>query len=319
MPIIIILLYLLLFSFSCLILIKAGTWSVNNLTKIAQFLEWKEFVVAFILMAFSTTLPEFFVGVVSALNGVPELSFSNVLGSNIINLTLAVSWLILLIKNDLQIEDRAVVRQHSWYILIISLLPIFLLLDKELSRVDGILLLICLVWYVRKLIIEQKQYHQSITDSLTTKAFVKALLSFFTAVILLLLSAEGVTYSAQMLASANGLSLTIVGALIVAFGTNLPELAFGARAVSLRRPQLALGDLMGAVVINSTWVMGTTVLIQPMKVDQFSSYWVAIFFALLAVLLFNVFIRTKNAISRREGLILAFVYFVFVIFLLNLK
>jgi len=55
-------------------LIKSGTWTVQSLTRIAKSLEWKEFILAFILMAFVTSLPEFFVGISSALHNRPELS-----------------------------------------------------------------------------------------------------------------------------------------------------------------------------------------------------------------------------------------------------
>ncbi|GAH91945.1 unnamed protein product, partial [marine sediment metagenome] len=83
--------YISIFIGSCLLLISSGTWVVNSLIRIAKALGWKEFVVSFILMAFATSLPELFVGITSALNHKPALSFGNVIGSNIINLTLVVA------------------------------------------------------------------------------------------------------------------------------------------------------------------------------------------------------------------------------------
>src|SRR6056297_1312440 len=80
-----------IFILSSVALVKAGTWLVRTLTRIARFLKWREFTVAFILMAFATSVPELFVGITSALQMQTELSFGDIIGSNIINLTLVVA------------------------------------------------------------------------------------------------------------------------------------------------------------------------------------------------------------------------------------
>ena len=83
-----ILLYILIFIVSCLLLAFSSSWLVGALLRIAKFLGWKEFVVGFFIMAVATSLPNLFIGIISALNKVPELSFGDVVGANIFDLSL---------------------------------------------------------------------------------------------------------------------------------------------------------------------------------------------------------------------------------------
>ena len=81
---------LILFLVSCLGLVISGGYLVKLIAKIASYLKLSEFVAAFIIMAFSTSIPELFVGINAAISGNPELSLGNVIGSNIADLTLVI-------------------------------------------------------------------------------------------------------------------------------------------------------------------------------------------------------------------------------------
>ena len=130
---------------------------------------------------------------------------------------------------------------------------------------------------------------------------------------MLLLSAEGVVWSVSFLAISLGLSLTVMGALIVALGTNLPEIVFGIKAITMGHKDMVLGTLMGSVVANSTLVLGTVVLIYPLKVVNFSPYIIAIIFTVATCLFFAVFSRTGRKITRKEAVVLLGIYILFVV------
>jgi len=85
------LLYALLFLVSCLGFYLSGELIVKSLIKIAKFLGWKEFVVSFLVMAFVGSLPNLFVGISSALHNIPQLSFGDIIGGNVVDLTLSVA------------------------------------------------------------------------------------------------------------------------------------------------------------------------------------------------------------------------------------
>lgn len=314
--------YLLVFIVSCALLIKSGTWMIRSLIRIARYLRMTEFLVAFILMAFATSVPELFVGIMAALHGQPELSFGNVIGSNIINLTLAVAIGVMVAKG-LKCEG-AVIQRSSIYTLVIVLLPILLMLDGSISRVDGIILLLALAIYLQRLFYQKERFTKIFSDAFNMewsqfKLFLKDFGMFFLGLILLLLSAEGIVWSALHLATTFNVPLLVIGAIMVALGTNLPEITFGIKAISMGHKDMVLGNLLGSVVINSTLVIAVTVLIFPLKVDSLSPYIIGIAFIIGATLFFTIFSRTGKEISRKEALFLLLIYIAFVVFQLFIK
>lgn len=288
---------------------------VRALTRITRYLRMTEFMVAFVFMSFATTMPELFVGILSAINGQPQLSFGNVIGSNIINLTLAVA-VAVFIANGLKC-DGAVLRKSAIYTLIIASLPIVLLLDGAISRIDGIILLLALAVYMQRLFYHRERFTKVFNHAFDSewqrfKYFLKSFFVFFAALALLLISAEGVVWSAMRLAETLGLPLMIIGTIIVALGTNLPEITFGIRAITMGHKDMVLGNLLGAVVSNSTLVLGITVLIHPLKAPNIGPYAIGIIFIIAAILFFAIFSKSGREITRREAFLLLFIYLSFV-------
>ena len=94
------------FFIAIVVLVISGYWLVNSLSKIASFLKISEFVLGFIFMAISTSLPELFIGIKSALLKSPSLSFGNVIGANVLNLTVAIG-IPIIIARHIAIKSRA--------------------------------------------------------------------------------------------------------------------------------------------------------------------------------------------------------------------
>ncbi len=307
-------LYILIFIASCLVLIKSGTVVIKTLSQVTRFLRWSEFAVAFLLMAVLTSLPEFFVGISSALHQTPELAFGNVMGSNIINLTLAVA-IPVLMAGSLR-ADSIIVQRSSIYTALIVFLPILLMFDGAISRIDGLILLLLLPIYFYWLF-QQKERFSKVFNKLerdidSHKDFLKNLAVFVLAVVVLLISAEGVVWSASQLAQGFGFSLLMIGVLFVALGTTLPEVIFGIKAVSLGHQDMVLGNLMGSVVVNSTLVLGVTALIHPFRLFDPSPYLAAIVAIIVTIFFFTLFIRSGRKITRKEALFLLFLYLAFI-------
>ena len=308
---------ILIFTVSCLVLVRSGTWMVQSLTRIALFLKWKEFIVSSILMAFATSIPEIFIGVTSAFHQRPQLSFGNVIGSNIIAFTLVLGIGAILAKG-LKFEGK-ILRKSSFYAAVIALLPLLLILDGEISRIDGLFLFLVLIFYFHHLLSQQERFTKVFVNSFRRdwthlKIFLRDLGMFFMGVILLLLSAEGIIFSSSSIAEEFNISLAIIGIFLVALGTSLPEIVFGIRSIIMGHKEMILGNVIGSVVINSTLVLGLTALICPFKIHNFSPYLAGIVFTVATALFFTVFLRTQNTISRKEAFFLISVYFVFVFF-----
>ena len=211
--------YILIFIFSCLVLIRSGTLVVKSLTRIAQFLGWREFIVASVLMAFATSLPELFVGVISAFHQRPQLAFGNVIGSNIIALTLVIGIGAILAKG-LKFEGK-ILQKSTLYAVVISLLPLVLILDGKVSRPDGVVLILALAFYFHRIFAQEERFTKIFSNHFKRewahfKTFLKDLGIFLAGVCLLLISAEGVVFSATKLATELNLSLMILGLFLVA-------------------------------------------------------------------------------------------------------
>lgn len=310
---------LLIFIISCIVLVKSGTLVVKALTRIAQFLKWREFVVSSILMAFATSLPEFFIGINSAILKSSQLSFGNILGSNIIALTLVIGIGAVLAK-EIKFEGK-LIRKSLSLAPFITLFPLFLILDRDLSRWDGLILLMISFLYFSHLLLSKEKFTKIFpsVNQISFKAFFKDLLFFLIGIFAMLFSARLIVFSALKIANIFNLSLVIVGALIIAIGTSLPEIAFGIRSILLKHKEMILGDVMGSVVVNSTLVLGITSLIYPFEIKTFSPYFVGIIFTFLVVFFFSIFAKTGYKITRKEAICLLAIYILFIFFEIFVK
>ena len=312
------LLYILIFIISCVFLYLAGEWVINGLMNIAHFLKLKEFVVGFFIMAFSASLPNFFVGIFSALHKIPELSFGDIVGGNVINLTLAISLAVLLAQGKEVLAESRVVQGTSVFVLISAILPIILLLDNELSRSDGIVLIIFFILY-NIWLFSKKERFSKVYDgkdlpilkelNIFLKSIGKVILGFF----LILIAAEGIVKSAQFFAQFFNFPLVLIGVLIVGLGNAIPETYLA--IVSARRGQgwLILGNLMGSIIVLATLVLAIVALISPIKILDPSPFLIARLFLIISAIFFFFFVRTDRKITKREAIFLLFIYIIFVI------
>ena len=310
-----IIIYILIFIFSVFLLFWAGTFIIDSLMRIAKFLRWKEFVVAFFVIAIASTIPNFFVGISSALHKIPQLSFGDVVGGNVIDLTIAVA-LAVLIAKGLSAESN-LVQVSSFFTILIAVLPIFLILDGTLGRGDGILLIGFFFFYVFWLF-SKKERFVKIYDGRKTP-IIKELKTFFkdvgrvaVGIIFLLLGAEGIVSSSLFFADRMNLSIPIIGILIVGTGNALPEIYFAIASARKGRTWMILGDLMGSVISASTLVLGVVALIHPIEILDFSPFAIARFFLIISAIFFFFFVRTGRKITRKEALFLLGIYIIFV-------
>jgi cation:H+ antiporter len=276
-------------------------------------LGWKEFVVSFFIVAFSTTIPNFVVDVTSAIKNVPHLALGDVIGTNIVDLTLIVGVSALISRAGLSLPSRTV-QGSSIFTILVAILPLILILDGELSRADGILLIFAFLIYLFWLFQKKERFekiYDGIKEPLTLKFFFKNLLFLFFSISILLLSAQGIVKSALFFSSFFKVPLTFIGALIVGFGTALPEFSFCFQAAKKSQDWMIVGDVMGSVILTTTLVLGTVSLISPIKNLSLSQLLVARIFLLISAILFFIFVRSDKKVTKKEGLFLIFLYFLF--------
>jgi len=309
-------LYILIFITSALLIFWSGSFLVGVLMRMAKFLGWREFVVSFFVIAFAATVPNLFVGISSALHKIPQLSFGDVVGGNMIDLTLAVA-LAALIAKSLPAESK-LVQTSSIFTIIIAILPLLLILDGTLGRGDGILLIGAFFFYVFWLFSKKERFvkiydEKKIKVVKEFKVFLKDIGRIILGVALLLLGAEGIVRSASFFADSLNLSLPIIGILIVGLGNALPEIHFAIASARKGQTWMILGDLMGSVITPATLVLGIVALICPIEIPDFSPFAIARFFLIISAIFFLLFVRTGKVITRKEALFLLGIYIIFVL------
>ncbi len=308
--------YIFIFIVSFALLFWSGSFLVSALMRIARFLGWREFVVAFFVIAFAASVSNLFVGISSALHKIPELSFGDIVGGNVVDLTLAIA-LAALIAKGLPAESR-MVQTSSIFTIVIAILPLLLILDGNLGRGDGILLILCFFLYLFWLFSKKERFTKIYEEDKIPilkefKIFLKDLGKIILGVIFLLSAAEGIVRSASFFAESLNFSLALIGILIVGLGNAIPETYFAIASARRGQTWMILGNLMGAVIVPATLVLGIVALICPIKIVDFSPFVIARFFLIISALFFLFFIRTGQKITKKEALFLLGIYITFVL------
>jgi len=307
--------YIFLIFVSSFVLVKGADLVIKALRRIGKFFHWSQFLLSFIFVGVATSLPEIFVGLNSSLHKIPVLSLGNVIGANIINLTLILG-LCAIIASKIKFEK--VIRSQTIFSLLVSFCPILLALDGKISRTDGLLLLLLFVIYLVFIFLKRKKIPEKIIERVNKNIF-KNFIFLVLGLILLIGSAKIIIKLAQELAVNLKLSLILVGLILISLGTTLPELAFGLRATLKKQEEFSLGNSLGTLVTNSCLALGLAAIIFPIEITAFFTFLIWSLFFLFVIIVFTIFIKTRNELSRTEGifLILFFIIFLVVQFLIS--
>ncbi len=302
-----------------MVLFWSGSKLVKGLMKIARYLGWREFVVAFFIMAIAGSLPNLFVGINSALHGIPQLSFGDIVGGNIVDLTLVITLAVLIGGTSLPAVSR-MVQTSAIFTVVVAVLPLILILDGSLGRIDGLILFFAFIVYVFWLFSKserfKKVYNKNRKKQETKgrfKGFLKGLGKVILALTLLLLASEGIVRSARVFADSLNITLPLVGILIVGLGNAFPEAYFAIISAKKKQTWMILGNLMGAVVVCATLVLGIVALICPIEIGDFSPFAIARIFLVISALFFLIIVRTGKKITKKEGLLLLLIYILFLL------
>ncbi len=302
-----------IFLFSCFLIIFASRIIIDAMYRLACRLCWREFVVAFFTASVGAVIPELFIGVRAALKGVPELSLGSIIGQNIILLTLSVAICTFILK-EIVVESR-VVRAAATFALFAVTLPLILLWDGVLSRVDGVILVTVCFFYIYWLFSKKSHYYLKEYEGVSIKSStLRDILIVFFGFLFIVLCAEGIIYSAQNISVHLGISLVVFGIFVVGMGVALPETFFSIALASKGHSWMILGGILGAISLSSTLVLGIVSIINPIEVNDFSSLRVAQFFLVSSGVFLLFFIRTSNKITKKEAWFLLGIYLLFLFF-----
>jgi len=284
----------------CIVAIgKGAAWLVDSAGKIAKRLGISELVIGLTIVAFGTSAPEFGVTVLAALRGMADISVGNIVGSNIFNLGFILGGTAII--HSLK-TSKLVVLRDGLFLLFGSILLTGLLWNLQLVRLEGVLLFSLLIAYIVFLYVSRQPIETEIpTGDLRWWDPIMLLVGLG----LVLGGSHFMVTAAVHLAKAFGLSEWVIGATIVAAGTSAPEFATSLVAAMRKRYGLSVGNLIGSDIFNMFGVLGLAAMLRDLPVDVGARFNLIGLVLMVAIVI--VFMRTKWAISRKEGIVLVLI------------
>ncbi len=296
-----------LFVVALYIVVHGAMFATRYAGQLAKSFRLSTYTTGFIIVAIISILPETFIAINAAVEGVPAFGFGMLLGSNVADLTIVFATVILLSRRPLKVEYK-ILKNHTYYPFVL-VLPIILGLDGHLSRPEGAALMIAgAVFYY----IALKHGKSDDTAHYYTAKRLKTFLNLLLSMVGILVGAHFTVTAATNLATALGINSVLIGMLVVSLGTTLPEFFFSLKAVKTNDDSLAIGDILGTVLADATIVVGLLALISPFSFPHIIIYVAGVFMVAAAFILFS-FMRSGRAITGREAFALFIFWITFVL------
>ena len=288
-------------------LIFGGDLLVRSAVSFAEMFGVSSFLIGVTVVSFGTSIPELMVSIQAAMDQAADIAIGNVLGSNIANIALVLG--VSVVIRPLSITTNTY--KLSWWVMLISsLLFILFLLDNVITKMEGLLLIAGLFFFIIFSIKRNVPNEESIISKIKIQT---GILFFVLGSIGLYFGSELFVESAISIASFFNVPKFVIGITVVALGTSLPELVTSIVALMKGQNNISLGNLIGSNIFNVFAVLGITSLIQELGTSSILLF--LDFGVMLAVILvfgYQLFVRKK--ISRTAGFILLSGYFSYILF-----
>ncbi|NGX59427.1 MAG: Inner membrane protein YrbG [Chlamydiae bacterium] len=293
---------------------------VRSAIQISHYFKVPRLVIGLTIVAFATSAPEALVGIFGQLKGeTGDIALGNVIGSNIANIGMVLGIYLMLRPCDI---SHSMKWQKIPILLLIYLLLFFVMVGGKISRVEGVYLLLVLIFYnlyqyffpPKKVELEEEiKVHEE-----EKRPPVRITLQIFAAIgsmALLILGTQSLLDGALKIAKHFQISERIVSISIIAFGTSLPELATALVSAFRKEQEILIGTIVGSNIFNPLLVIPFATMVGPI---YFSPKMLILDFPMMVaftVLLWILMVLGKNRLSRIDGSILLFSYASYVTFL----
>ena len=303
-------------------LVKGADAFVEGCSSIARRYHVPSLIIGMTIVAMGTSLPETAVSVTAAVTGNNALAVSNAVGSNIFNLMVVVGACTLFTSVAVQINTLKIDFPIS--ILCAVLLLILGAAGMSLGHIDGVVFIILFLAFILYMIrsaqtSREKNVELGVEEYLLEAEEIQEM-SMGKSVIYILLGAvaiavgsDWVVDGACTVAAAIGISQTLIGLTVVAFGTSLPELVTSIVAAKKGEVDMALGNVIGSNIFNILMVLGIAAAISPVAflTENIIDIAVLIVFSVIGWIM----AWTKRELNRKEGIIMLLLYAVYVVYI----
>jgi cation:H+ antiporter len=272
-------------------------------------------LVGMIVVGFGTSAPELVVSAIASYQGNPGLALGNAIGSNISNIALILGLTALLVPVAVHSN---MVRKELPQLGVVTLLLWLLLLDGQLARWNGVVLLVTFFVVMTASALRSSRSQEAplsgeVLEGIDPERLSLRMAIFWLVVglVILILSSRAVVWGAVGIAQTLGVSDVIIGLTVVAVGTSLPELASTLAAARKGEHDLAIGNIVGSNLFNTLAVVGIAAVVHPLEIERVLLTRDIPVMVIMTVALFVVCLKVSglSRISRIEGgaLVLAYV------------
>lgn len=287
---------------------------IRKIAPIARFFRVKELVITIIGVSILSSLPELTVSLAAGLSGETDISIGNVIGSNFVTLTFVTAICALFAPMAILRETKE--RESSWMILS-SAIILILSVDGGLSRLDGAILILLYIPYIVTVIRDavRESKNRPPEDDLRAQAKKGIVWHFVFAVLAIagiIVGAEAALAGGTKMGSELGISGAVLGVLVFALGTSLPELAIALSATIKKKAEISISEIYASNIFTAMFVLGLVCLVTPLPVAP-SILTFDLPFLLLAGSVIQIFVTTGSKLVRMEAVIILAIYVYFVL------
>ena len=292
-----------------ILLIKGADLFVDGSSSIARL---PAAVIGLTIVAFGTSAPELSVSCSAALAGQNEIAISNVLGSNIFNLMVVTGACAAI--SAIPVNEGILKREFPFSIVAAALLLIFSRLN--IGRLEGLTLLVLFVLFVAIQVRDAlKSRSENAEDPMEeVLSPLKSIVFVVIGCIMIIYGGNFVVDSASEIAANFGLSETLIGLTVVAFGTSLPELVTSIVASRKGENDLAIGNVVGSNIFNILMILGISTSIHPVALQPSAVYDCIILMVFSILVLF--FCWSKKRLARGEGIFMIILYAIYTVYII---
>ena len=298
----------LLFFFLGLFLLIIGS---NYLLKYSVELSLKynisKVVIGLTVVSFATSAPELLISISSAIKNSSDIAISNVIGSNIANIGLVFSTVLLFVS--IKISKNNISYDFPWLI-VVSLILLFFIQDLRISRIEGLFFIFLLTGFIYFMFSLRKPDQEKIEPAKNDISIFKIIILLIISSAVLFFGSELFVNSAIFFADFFQVSERIIGLTLVAIGTSLPELVTSLVAIYKKELDISVGNIIGSNIFNILAVLGFTATIIDLNVNsiQIIDYDIYIMIAFSLMLGFFFFVPKKYTLYRLHGIILLILF-----------
>ncbi len=283
---------------------------VDGVGNLSHKLNISSFATSFFVLGILTSIPEASVGINSIINHTPDIFVGDLIGASLVLFILAIP-ILAIFGNGIKLSHQ--MTPHKLILsLFVAAAPVFLILDKTISSTEGLFLIflyLALFYSVEK----KKGILENIKDRILDGKthFLEDIMKLIGGALLVFVSSKILVDKTIYFSGVLGIAPFLISLLVLSIGTNLPELSLAVRSVVLGKKEVALGDYVGSAAAN-TLIFGVLTLINGGEVIVSNHYLQTLIFMVLGLGFFYYFSRSKNDISRKEGIVLLSLYFLFI-------